>query len=354
MNDFKYDKWYNFKKDLHGKELYIWGAGRHGKEIARFSKAFYKDKIKAFIDSNPELNECEGYTVIHPEQLSDLNKENSVILISTDNPGKIAPIIEKNGFSHYYSYFWMNEFMKDYRYQPNIDDEAINKFSKLLMDQKSKDLLDIIVQKRKRGDLDYTDIKDVSSPSEYFRDEFFIPEYGDEVFIDGGGFDGDTVGEFILWTGGRYKKIYSFEPDTIMADKIRQKATHWHDVEVIEKGLWDSESVQKFTVDNSVYSSNISDNGSSQITTTSIDKVLNGEKCTFIKMDIEGSEMEALKGAKNTIMRYKPRLAICIYHKPDDLWRIPLLIHEMVPEYKFHIRHYGVRYFSTVLYACNK
>lgn len=75
------------------------------------------------------------------------------------------------------------------------------------------------------------------------------------------------------------------------------------------------------------------------------------EKVTFIKMDIEGSEIPALNGAKNIILRDKPKLAICIYHKPDDLWKIPLMLKDWVPEYRMHLRHYGRRYYGTVLYA---
>ena len=68
-------------------------------------------------------------------------------------------------------------------------------------------------------------------------------------------------------------------------------------------------------------------------------------------MDIEGSEIKALEGAKNTISKYKPNLAICIYHKTDDLWKIPDLIHKMVPEYQLYIRHHSCIFYDTVLYA---
>lgn len=72
---------------------------------------------------------------------------------------------------------------------------------------------------------------------------------------------------------------------------------------------------------------------------------------TFIKMDIEGAEMDALYGAKETIIRNKPKLAICIYHKPEHLFEIPLLIHTWVPEYKLYIRHHSDRECESVVYA---
>ena len=76
-----------------------------------------------------------------------------------------------------------------------------------------------------------------------------------------------------------------------------------------------------------------------------------GDRVTMIKMDIEGSELEALKGAKQTIQRDKPKLAICIYHKPEDIIEIPCYIKELVPRYRLYLRHYGNGDTETVLYA---
>ena len=79
--------------------------------------------------------------------------------------------------------------------------------------------------------------------------------------------------------------------------------------------------------------------------------IAEGDKVTFIKMDVEGAELESLKGAEKTIRRDKPKLAICIYHKPEDMWTIPLYIKELVPEYKLYIRHHSSGVCETVLYA---
>ena len=68
-------------------------------------------------------------------------------------------------------------------------------------------------------------------------------------------------------------------------------------------------------------------------------------------MDIEGSELAALKGAKRIIKQYKPKLAICVYHKCEDIFKIPLYLHELVPEYKIMIRQHRYDLYDTVLYA---
>lgn len=71
----------------------------------------------------------------------------------------------------------------------------------------------------------------------------------------------------------------------------------------------------------------------------------------MIKMDIEGSELRALEGAKQLIQKYKPRLAICIYHRPEDVTDILQYIRTLVPEYKLYIRHHAINQCETVVYA---
>jgi hypothetical protein len=94
----------------------------------------------------------------------------------------------------------------------------------------------------------------------------------------------------------------------------------------------------------------INDNGKFQIDVDSIDNIVK-DKVSFIKMDIEGAELEALRGAKNTILKYKPKLAISVYHKQDDLINIPQYILQLNEKYKLYLRHYGESTDETILYA---
>jgi len=74
---------------------------------------------------------------------------------------------------------------------------------------------------------------------------------------------------------------------------------------------------------------------------------------TFIKMDIEGAELNALKGAEDTIKNNAPKLAICIYHQLNDFWEIPMYLKRIMPEYSFYVRHHQFDIGGTVLYAVN-
>lgn len=82
-----------------------------------------------------------------------------------------------------------------------------------------------------------------------------------------------------------------------------------------------------------------------------LDTLLASNKVTFIKMDIEGAEQNALEGAKQIIQKQTPKLAICIYHSLEDLWEVPLQIKRMVPEYKIGVRHHAANMGDTVCYA---
>lgn len=348
IKDFKNDSWEMFNNNSKDKKLYIWGAGRKGKEIVKKYASTWA--ITGFIDNNASLKEYFGYTVFHPDNFKeDPNK--CCILISTDKPGVIARQIDEMGDFTYYSYFWLNLKEKDYLLQEDIDGGVIEAVRTLLADEKSKQILDQIVQKRKTGFLDYTDI--IEDGDEYFEHDFFSYS-NDEIFVDGGGFDGDTIEEFVSFTQNHYKQIYSFEPDKHSGELLKSKLHKFgNKVKFYPYGLYDEKTTLPFCNDNQVYSSHIvnGDTASSFIQCVRLDDVIENQEATFIKMDIEGAEIPALYGAKDIILKNSPKLAICIYHKPKDLWEIPLLLHSWIPAYKFFIRHYGARYYGTILFA---
>jgi FkbM family methyltransferase len=104
----------------------------------------------------------------------------------------------------------------------------------------------------------------------------------------------------------------------------------------------------------SAFWNRISDNGNHMVQCVSIDNVIPDFKPTFISMDIEGSELEALRGAENTIRESCPDMAVCVYHSPSHLWQVPLYLHKIVPEYKFYLRNYTTFTTETVVYAVQK
>lgn len=170
------------------------------------------------------------------------------------------------------------------------------------------------------------------------------------VFIDAGSYNGQTVCDFIDWCDGKYEKIYCFEPNRYNKRNVEIKLKDMQNIEIIEAGTWNKEGRLSFNYDGPA--SRINEvNSTDSIIVTSIDNIVRNELVTYIKMDVEGAELESIIGAQNTIKQNKPDLAICVYHKWLDFIDLPMKLLELVPEYKFAIRHYSNNTTETVLYA---
>ncbi len=187
---------------------------------------------------------------------------------------------------------------------------------------------------------------------QYFED--FMCCNDGETFIDAGALNLNTTMQFMkhcMKYGVTDSKVIAFEPDVISFKKMQKiiKDKHIENVEVVNAGLYSSNTILQFNLLGNG-SSSISENGSTNVNVVMLDSKIQ-DKVTFIKMDIEGAELEALKGCQKTILKYKPKLAICVYHKPEDIIKIPLYIKSLVPEYKLYMRHYSNSVNETVLYA---
>lgn len=188
--------------------------------------------------------------------------------------------------------------------------------------------------------------------NQYFDFELMkINQTSEEVFVDGGCYDGNSSKEFIRWCGNEYKHIYAYEPDIQNYNKcvklLNQIAKDKHTI--FNKGLWEKNDNLNFIMGNNA-GGRIDDSAKDRIEVTSIDESIN-DNVTFIKLDVEGSEYLTLIGAKKTIQKYRPKLAISVYHKPEDIYEIPKLILDMNPYYKLFFRHYSLNEWETVLYA---
>lgn len=189
----------------------------------------------------------------------------------------------------------------------------------------------------------------VFAEGQYFDNEIisYDPE---EVFVDCGSFDfGSST--ILLNNCKTVKSIYAFEPDEFNFDAVTTgiDLCGFENVRFIPKGLWSGTTTLKFN-EGLGSGSRIQEQGTTSVPVTSIDETID-EPVTFIKMDIEGAEMEALKGAAKHIVSDKPKLAICVYHKPQDIIEIPLYVKSLLPEYRLFMRHYSCGSNETVLYA---
>lgn len=189
--------------------------------------------------------------------------------------------------------------------------------------------------------------------AEYF-DSAIIELQKDEVFVDCGGYTGDTILEFMDFSKGVYKKIYYFEPSIELYNEAKDNLKNVRDVIFTPAGVGEKAGVMKFAGQDGVYidgvSGHIDVNGTESIDVVALDEAVQDQP-TFIKMDIEGAELPALKGAEKLINENKPKLAICVYHKPEDLFEILELIDSWGIDYKYYFRHYEKAIGGTILYC---
>lgn len=181
-----------------------------------------------------------------------------------------------------------------------------------------------------------------------------------ETLIDCGAYDGDTLAEFLRIKSNSSIREYSahcFEPDIINFRKLANSYENYDDVTLYNLGVWSHPETLYFHAgdEHNVVHPTAARVASTPTTTfikvTSIDEALGKEKPTFIKMDIEGSEIKALIGAKQTIITNKPKLAISAYHRRYDIVDIPLLINCFRSDYKFHLRLCSKNESDVVLFA---
>ncbi len=191
----------------------------------------------------------------------------------------------------------------------------------------------------------YMDMKD-----QYFDELLQFSE--DEIFVDVGACNAETSRIFAEHCKGKYEKIYMYEADQKNYEICLEnmKKFQLERTELSNIGLWSEKTSLSFT-EGDGGKSKIEESASGTISVDTLDHLLGEVPVTFLKMDIEGAEMEALKGAANCIKTHKPKLAICVYHKYEDLIDILAYIKFLVPEYKFYLRHYSNILVDTVLYA---
>ena len=187
----------------------------------------------------------------------------------------------------------------------------------------------------------------------YFREELFRLRV-DEVFVDCGAFDGDSLDLFLKNSASSFRRAIAFEPDPGNYVKLMQRVSSMASGTGERISLHQAATGKTNTrvlMDAGKGVSSKVGSGEFAVDCVSLDSILSDVPVTFIKMDIEGSELATLEGAQKLIARYKPILAISAYHQQGDLWNIPLLVHDISPDYSFHLRPHVLDGWDLVCYA---
>lgn len=346
IKEIKYIKTANFP-------VMIWGAGELGKNIYDILKknevtnVFYTlsdkyntpnvDGIKCISESCVDrqfekyILVCgffESYSMPY-QQISDLFKNAVKIVRISELYGHVEKITEKI-YKEYY--------------------ELYNKVFLSLSDNKSKDSMKAYIEAKLNGDLE--GLRNNLEEQQYFSGlNSYFPLTESEIFVNCGAFDGDTITDFIQ-NVGQYKKIYAIEADKKNINSLEKRIVGVPNIQIMPFAIGKENKICYFDEKGDMSSAISSDTDSGiKIEMKNLDSLFIDEYVTFINMDIEGGEMDALYGAEKIIRKYRPKLAISAYHKSDDIWKIYEYLNKLVPEYRFFFRVHKPLPVDAVLYA---
>lgn len=334
------------------KNIVLFGAAEYGKIICDF---LLDNQIHPLCYSDNSIEKIggtwNGLKIIAPDKIS----KNYFVVITCNAFREITNQLKEYGLQEDHIFFFDVKWLVYPNGKGSFILEHINDFEKVykyLSDKKSQQVFLNLLNYKLTYKTEY--VRAVADEGQYF-DPDLVKLSKETVFIDAGSYIGDTLKEFVKYSTGEYNKIICMEPIKsnikILQDEISKHK--YHDVEVFEVGASDRRKTVYFDSKNGM-SSRVSEIGDVKVECESIDWICenNGyEHIDFIKMDIEGSEYDALMGAKNVIQKWHPLLAICVYHKEDDFYVIPNLIKTLYSEYKIYFRQYELSDEETVCYA---
>jgi FkbM family methyltransferase len=316
-------------------------------------------EVRFFCDREVK-GRLEGIEVITPDTLEAKYSSSVVIVASVRFNDEICATLKDFGFApEQIVPFPLLDFpycfLSTHEFEAHVDgyEWAYNFFK----DERSKQL----VLDKIRLTLGDAAIAINTSCDLYYEDDFI--KLGDnEVYVDGGAGNGDTAEFFLkkIKNMGIKCQVHSFEPYKDHYEKTVLRLSNIPNVTVVPKGLWKYETELAFVPNPAAPGSSSfvfwnNTPGAFHVPVTSLDSYFknkpDSEWPTFIKMDIEGSEREALLGSAEIIRKRKPKLAICAYHKPEDIYELPKTIYYIRDDYQFALRQHSSGWHNTVLYA---
>lgn len=335
------------KRRDEAKTICLYGTGNFYENYVQ-----QMGKYDYVCDSNPEKwgKMYNGKECISPKQLSELDSVVVFVML-----GNYKEVIEELRQRHIECYFFgdlhLNIYNEHYPvswFEKNRQEmlDALDLFE----DDLSKEIYVNAICNRIAPQYARKTFHEMEQKGEYFGTGIFdVGE--DECYVDVGAYDGDSIRAFLETVKGKFEQIYGFELDlknySVMAcdpnisgdNRIR---LYNMGISCEEKGVG---------VVSAGYGSHIVESESQSVRLGCLDTILQDKRVTLIKMDIEGAEMDALKGAQKMISMQHPKLAISVYHKLDDMWKIPQYIKELCSDYKLSLRHHTAVAWDTDCYA---
>ncbi len=289
-------------KDRKGKPQFIYGAGIRGKRMLRL---FPNNNWGGFIDRNNNQDNGCNMKIWSVEEFRKLYTPGTAIFVSN--------------------------MMETEQIVRNLENQGI----------RSDDIYVLnVFDKEGAADM-------------YFQSECIGESVGKEkAFVDIGCYDGQDTLHYMKWNNDYETKIYAFEPNMKNYEICEENLKNFPNVKLLNIGL--SDKAGKISMEGNGETSHIGNNGTEEICTQLLDNIIQEDLVGYMKIDVEGYEENVLRGAEKTIRNQKPTLAVSLYHKRLDVWRIPMLLLKYNQNYHFYLRYYGAANGDTVLYAIDK
>ncbi len=346
-----------------GAPVVVLGAGNLGRKIAEFVRSS-DHELAAVADNGPGRwgETLLGTTVQSPSDVARDLKENAAWVVAIWSPGhayaRTHEQLLDSGVRHPFPAAALMQLfpaglLPHFHFQtPEFylrHAREITEAFGCLADAESR--RQFLAHADARINLRFEALADADVERQYFPPDV-VSLSPSEVFLDAGAFDGDTLQAFAAETQNRFEKYIALEPDPANYEQLALVAAGYPDgvVETFPYAVGAENETVRFNASGGIGAA-ISETGSVTVQCKRIDDAFATAAPTYLKFDIEGAELDALKGAQETIARCRPKLAVCIYHQPEDLWQIVLFLRERFSFYDFYVRTHQYDGLEFVLYA---
>lgn len=319
--------------------IVIYGMGDGCKKIlSQFDK--YEIKCSGIFASDEFVrgHEFAGYKVVKYSDICNQYKDFIIVPAFGTSIPELMNRLDRMAMEHHLimvdtpvcgdEYFCKDEFLKRF--------ELAQKVYSLLADDLSKQVFEDVLKFKITGEPHRLSAIFTTSDEAYKN---ILQLENNESYVDIGAYTGDTILEFLSQTNQNYKKITAFEPNKKNFRKCVKNTLHLDNIELYNCAAWSSDCFAMFSA-GAGRQAQISATGI-PVMCRSVDSVVGKNGCSYIKYDAEGADRQAILGSRSVIDRFSPKICTALYHRAYDIIDIPLLIHELNPQYKMFMRQYS-------------
>jgi FkbM family methyltransferase len=348
-----------------GNRIVLSGAGNLGRKVLQCLRTIGVEPL-AFSDNSVSKwgTEVDGIRVLSSQDAAARFGDSALFVVTIWSLGQFYPEtrakLERLGCRQVASTATLRwkfadqllpDFCQDLPHKLYKDAAEVRRAAVLWSDEYSRQEYLNQLKWRALGDQDA--LRSPVAEDSYFLDSLYQIATG-EVFVDCGAYDGDTARQ-LIGRNPKFSRIFAIDADPANFRRLIQWMNSL-DVETAPRisalnvAVGATRGRLSFRA-TGAEGARLAADGDITVDCLPIDELMDGSAPTFIKMDIEGAELDALAGAQHSIRAHQPILSICLYHQQDHLWRIPLFIHSLVPDYRFFLRPHDVDGWQLVCYA---